>query len=602
VLLLSLLACKDEVPPEETGLEPICHEEAEPWAEGAQVFRNASEDWGLAESGVTGTLLTAVDFDGDGWTDLAVRDHGGNAWLLRNTGQGGFEDVTEESEILASRRSEAPRPGQIWAWADVDNDGDLDVYTGLPDDGSSEETSEILKNEGDGTFDLYKAGEVRVSRNDSPTGASFTDFDRDGHVDLWIPQSYGLGPIQDRLYRNDGDAKYVDVTFQLGLDTENWNPIAAEDGSSHTVAWSALACDLDDDGDQELLSSSYGRAPNHLWLNQGDGFENHSVASGYAYDHRTDWSDNESARCYCKFHQELAECADVPSPQYIACNSDSDAFRWNHTYDRELGRLGGNSGGTVCGDVDGDGHMDLLTTEIVHWDVGQSSDPSELLFNDGNAVFERAGNEATGLTREHDRIDWNDGDISASILDFDNDARPDIYVGSTDYPGARGLLWHNEGGRTFSAVPIDEGIDHFRSHGSVVADFDRDGDLDIVVGHSGARCDEDCYEDRSIRLFENTSPAGNWVQLSLEGTTANRAAIGARVEVGEGGALQVQEVDGGHGHYGNQDDLVLHFGLGSACTASVTVRWPDEDLTEQTIELGAGYRYALKQGESPQRQ
>ena len=136
VLLLSLLACKDKLP-EETGLEPVCHEETESWSEGNQVFRNASEDWGLAESGITGTLLTAVDYDGDGWTDLAVRDHNGNAWLLRNTGQGRFEEVTEESGILTSRHSESPRPGQVWAWADVDNDGDLDVYTGLPDDGSS---------------------------------------------------------------------------------------------------------------------------------------------------------------------------------------------------------------------------------------------------------------------------------------------------------------------------------------------------------------------------------------------------------------------------------------------------------------------------------
>lgn len=600
MLLMMLTACPDkDASPAETGLEPICVEGTAPWSAGQDLFENRSEDWGLADSGFTGTLLTAVDFDGDGWTDLAVRDHGGGAWLLRNTGEGAFEDVTEASGIRASRESEEPRPGQVWAWADVDNDGDLDVYTGLPDDGSSDETSELLKNNGDGTFSLFKAGELRVSRNDSPTGASFTDIDRDGHVDLWVPQSYSLGSVQDRLYRNDGDAKYTDVTFEWGLDTDGWSPIAAADGSSHTVAWSALACDLTDDGNPELLSSSYGRAPNHLWKHLGSSFENHSVASGYAYDARTDWTDNESARCYCKYNQQLSECQGVPSPKYIACSSAGDAFRWNHTYDRELGRLGGNSGGTVCRDVDGDGAMDLLTTEIVHWDVGTSSDPAELLFNDGAAVFERPGNEATGLTREHDRIDWNDGDISASFIDIDNDGLPDVYIGSTDYPGARGLLWHNLGDRRFEAVPPEDGIDHFRSHGSVVADFDHDGDLDIVVGHSGSRCDDDCYEDRSIRLFENQSPPGNYLQLTLQGTTANRSAIGARVEVEADGVLQVQEVDGGHGHYGNQDDLTLHFGLGSACTAQVTVRWPDAELTEQSFEVGGGYAYTLEQGQSP---
>ena len=601
-MVLLFLACNaKDSEPVETGLEPICVDHTA-WTPGTSVFDNASEAWGLAESGVTGTLLSAVDFDGDGWTDLAVRDHGGGVWLLRNDDGNGFVDVTEDSGIRAARKSEDPRPGQVWAFADVDNDGDLDVYTGLPDDGSSDETSEILLNDGDGTFSLWTAGEVRVGSADSPAGAAFTDFDRDGHVDLWVAQSYGLGPVQDRLYRNDGDGTYTDVTFSVGLPTSNWSPIAAADGGSHTVAWSATACDLNNDGDPELMSSSYGRSPNHLWLNSGGQFTNHSVASGYAYDQRVDWSDNESARCYCKYNTQLAECEGVPSPQYIACTSAGDAFRWNHTYDREPGRLGGNSGGTVCRDVDGDGAMDLLTTEIVHWDVGSSSDPAELLFNDGSGTFERPGNEVTGLTREHDRIDWNDGDISASLFDFDLDGRTDVWIGSTDYPGARGLLWHNDGDRTFSAVDPADGIDHFRSHGSVVADFDHDGDLDLIVGHSGSRCDEECSDDRSVRFFENTSPPANTVHLTLEGTTANRSAIGARVEVRTDGVLQVAEVDGGHGHYGNQDDLTLTFGLGEACTAEVTVIWPDAERTTQTVELPAGYRFRMVQGEAPQRQ
>lgn len=599
-MLILLLACtRGDATTDDTQLEAVCVEDTAPWSAGEDVFQNASETWGLAESGITGTLFTAVDFDGDGWADLAVRNHSGSVWLLRNTGDKSFEDVTEASGIRAARKSEDPRPGQVWAWADVDNDGDLDVYTGLPDDGSSDETSELMLNNGDGTFSLHSAGELRVPSADSPAGAAFTDIDRDGFVDLWVTQSYSLGPIQDRLYRNDGDGTYTDVTFAMGLDTDRWSPIAAADGSSHTVAWGATACDLDDDGDPELMSSSYGRSPNHLWLNEGDAFTNHSVASGYAYDDRVDWSDNESARCYCKYNQQLEECVGVPEPALIVCNSAGDAFRWNHTYDREPGRLGGNSGATMCRDVDGDGHLDLLTTEIVHWDVGSSSDPAELLFNNGDATFERPGNETTGLTREHDRVDWNDGDITGSLFDFDNDGRTDVYIGNTDYPGSRGLLWHNQGDRRFSAVPLEDGIDHFRSHGSVVADFDRDGDLDLVLGHSGSRCDEDCYDDRSLRMFENVSPDGNFVQLELVGTTANRAAIGARVEVRTDDLLQVVEVDGGHGHYGAQDDLVLHFGLGSACSAEVTVRWPDAEGSEQTVTLLSGHRFVLEQGGEP---
>jgi hypothetical protein len=328
------------------------------------------------------------------------------------------------------------------------------------------------------------------------------------------------------------------------------------------------------------------------------------VASGYAYDHRVDWSDNESARCWCTLHPSDTDCSGVPEPEHIRCSSDGDAFRWSHTYDRNAFRLGGNSGGSTCRDVDNDGAIDILTSEIVHWDVGQSSDPSELLFNeaDTDVRFDRPGNENTGLEREYDRVDWNDGDITASVFDFDNDGMKDIWLGSSDYGGTRGLLYRQTSPRQFVPVPTSEGIDHVRSHGSAVADFDRDGDLDMVVGHSPMRCEGECYETFAVRFFENqVSDQGNFIQLRLDGAGgSNRSAIGARVEVRAGGITQVREVVGGYGQWGNQDDLVVHFGLGTACSAEVDITWPDANGTQQGHTLGGGYRYLVQQGADPQ--
>ncbi|MCC6551697.1 MAG: CRTAC1 family protein [Polyangiaceae bacterium] len=611
-------------------LQPICTAGTR-WSSGVQAFRDASAGWGLDVLGAEGVRLAAVDFDGDGWTDLVVRRGGvtpddfaaggkRQTWLLRNTGGGRFEDVTVASGIRQNRVEPDPnmgRAGEVFAFADVDNDGDLDVYTGLSHstDAPSVETSEIMLNQGDGTFALGPEGsEVRrAGKNDAPAGAAFVDYDRDGAVDLWIGENVVSNqPQQDRLYRGDGLGGFADVTADLGLTTRPWSSITdLNEAKAHSVAWSAAACDLNGDGDAELLAASYGRAPNHLWQATGaaGGFQfvNRSIASGYAFDDRMDWTDNESARCWCALHPDAEDCTGVPAPQYIACATDQDAFRWDHDYDREPFRLGGNSGATMCADINNDGAMDLFTTEIVHWDVGSSSDPSELLFNTGevDVRFERPGNEATGLTREHTSIDWNDGDISGAVFDFDNDGWPDVYVGATDYPGNHGLLFHQDSPGHVESVPTLVGIDQHRSHGSAVADFDRDGDLDVVVGHSAARCDAECYPTQQVRMFENVlGQGGNWIQLSLAGAagtaSANRAAIGARVTVTAGGVTQTQEVGGGHGHYGAQNDLTLHFGLGEACEAEVTVRWPDAGLSEQQITLPAGYRFRLEQGGAPE--
>jgi enediyne biosynthesis protein E4 len=605
------------------------------WEPGEAAFRDASSDWGLDDSGANGQRLSVTDVDGDGWADLSVRRAGADAddftdggerasWLLRNTGADAdarrFEDITRASGLVATRGGDADRgrPVDIVIWGDVDNDGDLDAYTAFNKQqtgGVDEDSAEIMLNQGDGTFVHGPADSLArsVGEIDSAAGASFVDVDRDGRLDLWVSRyAEGRSPQADRLLIGAGDAHFDDVTDAWGLTTKPWiNVGILNRAEGHSQSWGAAACDLNGDGTPELMASSYGRAPNHLWLGEraADGtvaYTNRSIESGYAFDHRTDWSDNESARCYCMHNPQAEDCQGVPEPELIAC-PDDEGLRWNHDTDREPFRLGGNTGSTVCADVDNDGWLDLLTTEIVHWDVGSTSDPSELLFNeaDEQVSFARPGNEATGLTRTHDGVTWDDGDITAAVFDFDNDGRLDVYIGSTDYPGTRGHLWHQKDDGSFEKVELADGIDHTSSHGVAVADFNRDGALDIAVGHSRFRCGsgDHCYppEQAHVRLFENVvGQQGNFIQLALEGGQGtNRAAIGARVRVETDGLTQVAEVGGGHGHYGIQHDLTQHFGLADACRATVTVTWPDEDLTEETFVMRAGHRYIWRQGQVP---
>jgi hypothetical protein len=571
-----------------------------------------------------------TDLDGDGWADLEVRrgaaavddfssPAGRRTWLLRNTGSERFEDVTEASGLLA-RRNEGGggRPVDIVAWGDVDNDGDLDVYTGLGTDRWDQvgyEQSELLLNDGTGRFTLTAVDNPirRNDESDSPAGASFVDVDHDGWLDLWVPQHNGSTATslilrQDRLWRGDGSGRFVDATEALGLQTLDWtDPAAIDMGMAHNRAWSAAACDLNGDGFAELLAASYGRSPNHLWQARpsasGVRYENRSLASGYAYDADQAWRDNQFARCYCQANPSAEGCEGVPAP-LIRC----DTPNWNHAIDRRAFRLGGNSGATICSDLDNDGDIDLFTTEIRHWWAGAGSDGSEVLVNDGapDPVFSRPGDQALGLAIAQPAGSWDEGHMTAAVFDFDNDGWPDIYLGASDYPGNHGHLYHQSSALAFVEVSPAEGIDHNRSHGVVVADFDRDGDLDVVVGHSRARCGppNDCYPTSQIRLFENVAgEGGNFVQLRLEGSAgSNRTAIGARVRVTAGGVMQTQEVGGGHGHYGAQNDLVLHFGLGAACEAEVEITWPDAAQTTQRLTLPAGHRFHVRQGGLPARQ
>lgn len=396
--------------------EPICDPAASAWSPGTSAFREVTEDWGLI--GVEGTRFAAVDFDGDGWIDLHVHrgphaasesfeaDGVRRSWLLRNDEGRGFVDVTEQSGFRTTRDGEPGegRAGSIVAFADIDNDGDLDAITLVsdPNGDRSDHLAEVLLNNGDGTFSLGRDELPFQLPVDAPAGVTFVDYDRDGVLDLWIPRNSVNGqPAQDRLYRGTGTGTFVDVTHSAGLITESWAVIAdLNEGRAHSNAWSSNACDLNGDGAPELLAASYGRAPNHLWLNDGSGsFTNRSVESGYAFDENQDYTDNQFFLCFCQANPSADGCSSAAAPR-ISCAQQN----WREPFDREPYRNGGNSGATTCADIDNDGHIDLLTSEIQHWWAGEGSDESELLFNTGDSqvVFERPGNQATGqIGRAH---------------------------------------------------------------------------------------------------------------------------------------------------------------------------------------------------------
>ena len=597
--------------------------------------KTAAWDMGAAGLDVFGNHLEALDLDADGYPDLLVHS-GGSArndltlpknkqgWrILMNRAKAGggrhFVETTTESGYGAVRPEAAPsngllRAAQLAVAADVDNDGDLDLFSGTYVDPTHPETdttdrNEIVLNDGKGKFTLATKSDVQKVPSDLPptSSAAFVDADRDGIIDVWVGfwfKSYGasnLG-VQARLFKGKGDGTFVDATKGSGLETTAGG---YDTGKNHRPAYGVTACDLDDDGRPELMVSAYGRQWNLLYQNAtepGSAFVFNEIgqASGYAGDSNVDYTDNEFYKCYCK---TTGACT-AAAPR-IGCETSG----WDPVNDPKPWRNNGNTFTTVCADLTGDGLADLYSAEIKHWHIGNSADRSELIINEGKATsggdaapihFKRPDRTAMGLDVPHPTSDWNEGGVMAANADLDLDGREDIILGATDYPGNFSEIYHQKDDGTFEEVGEAIGLHHGCTNGIAIADFDRDGDLDVIVGSSTARdCAKLWPRGNEVHFYENALNDGaskrGFLQVKLAGKGAgksNAAGIGARVKLAVGGKVITKELLGGYGHFGMQHDTVLTFGLGASCAPDeIEVRWPDAPATKVRFTgVGGGRR------------
>ncbi len=550
--------------------------------------------------GTLGTSVRAADLDGDGYPDLlATIGHIADRetpqvryrFLLMNRpagdGSGGrvFVDTTADSGLLATRDGMGGRGFSVANFGDLDNDGDVDVVVcpAATDVNAVDECAAFL-NDGHAKFTLAPMGELEGAGVFECASAALLDLDRDGLLDFW-PGTYGTAPW---LFRGAGDGTFHDVSAAMGLPQQDGDPAKSE---SFRRSFGVTACDLDGDGDQDVLLADYGREANQVWRNDGDHFTEIAMQLGVAWDADMDYSDDESYRCWCQSNP--GKCDPMLPAPVVQCPNRG----WVPGQDDQPWRLGGNNFSIACGDLDDDGDMDLMTATIRHWDVGGDSDPSEIIRNDGGK-FVRPGNKATGLYRV-ETGGWNEGDMMPVFADVDLDGRKDIYLTSSDYPGDHGWLWRQKADHTFEDVTAASGAGQKEIHGVALVDIDGDGDLDLVAGTSTAR---GVAPTNALRIYRNDLPPINWIRFQLIGKGAggaNRSAIGARVRVTAGGATQTQEVSGGYGHNSIQNDLVLTFGLGAACTVDeVEVRWPDGAGTVQKFSsVQANYRVELREGD-----
>jgi hypothetical protein len=486
-----------------------------------------------------------------------------------------FSDVTKAAGIgfrhQALERADAIQAGA--AFLDFDGDGRPDIF--LTNAGGA---NALYRNNGDGTFTDVAAAAGVADPDGVSIGVACADYDNDGRCDLLVTR-FGGGL---KLYRNNGDGTFSDVTAAAGLATPGGHAASAAwadfDGDGHLDLYVTYWLDSVPPGltdltrtDGELKVEYAARSRGHrLYRNNGDGTfaevsrylgqppPSPGLAVGFV-----DYDDDGRPDLYV-----VNDMGRFVQPNKLFHNDGpTPNGGWSFS---EVGQRAGVDAvlfgmGVAFGDYDGDGRLDVYATNM----------GSNVLFhNRGNGTFEPTTNRAgvgRGTIRGEDSVGWG-----TAFFDFDNDGHLDLYftagvvypmppVNGVAVPDQPNAMFHNRGDGTFRDVSKLTRTDSTGcGRGLAVADFDGDGFLDVLVANYG----------QAPVLYRNGGNANRWLGVRLIGTRSNRDGIGARLTLTAGGRSQVREVASGTSFL-SQHSLVAHFGLGPLERAeSLEVRWP----------------------------
>jgi enediyne biosynthesis protein E4 len=512
----------------------------------------------------TGCGAAFFDYDHDDWLDIFLV----NGWrlegfpkgqepvchLFKNNRDGTFTDVTRKAGLAHSGW------GQACCVGDYNNDGWNDLFVTYYGQNA------LFRNNGDGTFtDVTKEAGLMQDRLRWNSGCTFVDFDKDGHLDLFVgnyidldlkttplPEDAhctykgivvacgppGLQGGKNILYRNRGDGTFQDVSQKSGMFT-----------ALGTYALGCAAADLDGDGWPDIYVANDSTAAT-FYVNQKDGtFKDQAVEAGVAY-----------------------------SPD---------------------GKPQAGMGVSI-GDYNRDGLPDIVKTNF-------AGDTDSLYMNLGGGMFDDRTYQA-GLGVNTRLLGWG-----VSFLDIDNDGWLDVLVANGHvYPEVDGTkvdaayaerkyLYRNLRNGQFEDMSLQGGsgiTTAARARGFAVGDYDNDGDLDVVVN---------CINAVPQLLRCDSALQRNWMKIRLVGARSNRTGIGASIKVvAQTGTLspnakpgmpltQIEEVRSSNGYY-SASDLRIHFGLGEARKADlVEIRWPS-GMIDTFKDLDACKLYVIQEG------
>ncbi|HZS97799.1 MAG TPA: CRTAC1 family protein [Terriglobales bacterium] len=499
---------------------------------------------------VVGCGVAFLDYDNDGWIDLFVLSGtrldgappGTTNRLYKNNRDGTFTDVTAKAGLQRTGWASAVTVG------DYDNDGFDDLFI------TYYGQNVLYHNNGDGTFtEVTERAGLRQPATRYGSGCCWVDYDRDGHLDLFVANYLnttleklpkpgensdctwkgvpvncgprGLPPGSVQLFHNNGDGTFTDVSKASG--------VSAASGS---YPMTVVAADYDNDGWPDIYVAC-DSTPSWLFRNQHNG----------------------------TFREEGLE-------RGVALSEDG------------LEQAGMGVG---VGDYDLDGNLDIFKTHF-------ADDTNVLYHNDGKGNFDDVTTRS-GLGVETRYVGWG-----AGVVDLDNDGNPDLFVATGSvYPEVEKrlpaypfrtprLVFRSLGDGRFEELIEEAGSGISAPHasrGCAFGDFDNDGDMDILVSNMN--------EPPSL-LRNDVTGKNHWLKVLLVGVQTNRSAIGSRVTARYGSRRQAQEVSAQSSFY-STNDRRLHFGLGTESSADLTIRWTN-GATEAIPKVAADQLVVIREG------
>lgn len=474
------------------------------------------------------------------------------------------------------------------AAGDYDNDGDIDVFITHGDLGPNQ----LYRNIGGMVFQEV-AGQAGLAYTKSPnenyahSGPTFADMDGDGDLDLFLG---GLFDDPSKIFRNNGDGTFTDVTKGSGIDTLT---------ARYNV--SAAFGDYDLDGDVDLFVSHWGTHRDlvvpgdtqNLWRNVSENgqikFENVTIPAGIAptiitlQDARAPYVGDAEvtftptfARVDDDLHPDILSVADFNKTMLFMNNRDG-TFR-NVTDTNVL--IDDNGMGSALGDYDNDGDLDWFVSSI----FGTKDVPPGTVDPIGNRLYRNEGNgrftDVTLLARVSEG-GWGWG---SCFIDFENDGDLDIFHTNgwpLDNPWGEYLddtskAFVQIGAGRFAERAADLGlVDREQGRGVVCADFDNDGDTDILLLHMNPAL--------SATLWKNETSGNNYLRVRVRGKGKNTEASGTRIYARVGGTEQMREIMIGSNFISQNPTNVVIFGLGTASNVDeLRFQWPDGTVTTHT--------------------